>query len=609
MGIFDGFLSPEVQSLLGPQIGQGGLLGQPRRPDNGLLETIFGQGPGDPRGDAMAALGVGMMRGDFPSGIENANRALALGRERQLQDQRSQLGLLTTGLQLDSMLDTRKRQRGIRGDLERLYSQGGSQVPLGLLGASDGPAAPGAGAPADLSGLGSVARVGADVGATGAPAGPPSPSLPPGLPMVPQSRGSMPALQQPGMPQYSGASAGASSFGGPGSSPAASGGAQLGISGPGGALGDYRRAQLGADLSQRLIQEAQVYARWGDFERADKMYEQAAKWVPEVKEIGVSMMGDKPVQVITYKDGRQQVTDFSPTPKTHWLDTGGAVQPIDEYTLAQRGQAFPKTPTPADRIAAGNLDVSRKRLALDETTPQYMQTDSGLIALPKRPGGSGPIVGQPVSLPNGDPITTPKALTETQGKATTFAARMIDANKVIQDLQDKVAPNQVAQAGYRSDVPSWVPGGQIVGAGLTAANQTFNPAVTENAQRYRQAQENWVTANLRQESGAAISKDEMDKDVRKWFPQPGETQAVIAQKAASRRVAQEAMAAQAGPGAKQIPGILERAAEATAQPSGGSAALPLPRNPTAQTLTRGQVYTLPNGKSATWDGMQFRVAK
>jgi hypothetical protein len=608
MGIFDGFLSPEVQSLLGPQLGQGGLLGQPRRPDNGLLETIFGQGPGDPRGDAMAALGVGMMRGDFPSGIENANRAFTLGRERQLQDQRSQLGLLTTGMQLDSLLDARKRQRGIRGDLDKLYSQGGSQLPAGLLGASDGTGVPALSATGDIGGLGTVTGLGGDVGSVGDAPGPTPHAGSGALPMAPQPRRSLPAPQQAAMPALSGPST--SAFDGQGSSPpVASGGALPGVGGAAGAIGDYRRAQLGADLSQRLIQEAQVYARWGDYERADKMYEQAAKWVPEVKEIGVSMMGDKPVQVITYKDGRQQVTDFSPTPKTHWLDTGGAVQPIDEYTLAQRGQAFPKTPTPADRIAAGNLDVSRKRLALDETTPQYMQTDSGLIALPKRPGGPGPIVGQPVSLPNGDPITTPKSLTETQGKATTFAARMIDANKVIQDLQDKVAPNQVAQAGYRTDVPSWVPGGQIVGAGLTAANQTFNPAVTEDAQRYRQAQENWVTANLRQESGAAISKDEMDKDVRKWFPQPGETQAVIAQKAASRRVAQEAMAAQAGPGAKQIPGILERAAEATAQPSGGSAALPLPRNPTAQTLTRGQVYTLPNGKSATWDGMQFRVAK
>jgi hypothetical protein len=604
MGILDGILSPEVQSLLGPQFGQGGLLGQPRRPDNGLLETIFGQGPGDPRGDAMAALGVGLMRGDFPSGVENANRALALGRERQLQDQRSQLGLLTTGMQLDSLLDTRKRQRGIRGDLDKLYSQGG--LPSGLLGtASDGTsvAAP---TLVSVSGAGPVAGGAVDTGA-GVPAGS-SPSSPPGgLPMLPLPRGAMPTSQQGGPSAFSGAYGGAASLSGPGSSlPATS----TGAGGVAGALGDYRRAQLGADLSQRLIQEAQVYARWGDYERADKMYEQAAKWVPEVKDIGVSMMGDKPVQVITYKDGRQQVTDFSPTPKTHWLDTGGAIQPIDEYTLAQRGQAFQKTPTPADRIAAGNLDVSRKRLALDETSPQYMQTDSGLIALPKRPGGPGPIVGQPVTLPNGDPITTPKSLTETQGKATTFAARMIDANKVIQDLQDKVAPNQVAQAGYRSDVPNWVPGGQILGAGLTAANQTFNPAVTEDAQRYRQAQENWVTANLRQESGAAISKDEMDKDVRKWFPQPGETQAVIAQKAAARRVAQEAMAAQAGPGAKQIPGILERAAEATAQPSAGSkGALPLPPNPTAQTLTRGQVYTLPNGKPATWDGMQFRVAK
>jgi hypothetical protein len=37
-----------------------------------------------------------------------------------------------------------------------------------------------------------------------------------------------------------------------------------------------------------------------------------------------------------------------------------------------------------------------------------------------------------------------------------------------------------------------------------------------------------------------------------------------------------------------------------------AAAKPMPTNPTAQNLTKGQTYTLPNGAEAVWDGMKFK---
>jgi hypothetical protein len=49
----------------------------------------------------------------------------------------------------------------------------------------------------------------------------------------------------------------------------------------------------------------------------------------------------------------------------------------------------------------------------------------------------------------------------------------------------------------------------------------------------------------------------MDKDVRKWFPQPGDSKALIEQKARSRKVAERAMAVQAGPGALHINSIVQ----------------------------------------------------
>jgi hypothetical protein len=150
---------------------------------------------------------------------------------------------------------------------------------------------------------------------------------------------------------------------------------------------------------------------------------------------------------------------------------------------------------------------------------------------------------------------TPK-LNEGQGKATTFAARMADAESTIQALEGR----GISGTDMRT---------------LAAGSNYTNWLASPEGQDYRQAQENWVTANLRQESGAAIGKDEMDKDVRKFFPAPGDADSVKAQKARARAVAKEGMLVQAGPGAQQVPGILSRAGSAgSSAPAPATAGVP-----------------------------------
>ena len=84
-------------------------------------------------------------------------------------------------------------------------------------------------------------------------------------------------------------------------------------------------------------------------------------------------------------------------------------------------------------------------------------------------------------------------------------------------------------------IPDWM-GGQ-------AAQQSLTSSLRE---QYEQAQENWVTANLRKESGAVIGPEEMKKEIRKWFPVVGNSPEVIEQKRKSREVAEESMRRNAG---------------------------------------------------------------
>ena len=82
-----------------------------------------------------------------------------------------------------------------------------------------------------------------------------------------------------------------------------------------------------------------------------------------------------------------------------------------------------------------------------------------------------------------------------------------------------------------------------------------NTLMSGQGQLYRQAQEDWVRAKLRRESGAVIGDDEMAREILVYFPQPGDTPATIAQKAQSRRVAIDAMRQAAGRASATVPQI------------------------------------------------------
>lgn len=132
-GLLD-MLSPEVLGLLketsdaqpGGLLGAGGTWGTgfKRNPNEGLLDTVFGTNdPRDPRGQSMMALSLGLMRGNFADGLEGANKVFVDARDRAAKDRVAQLGLLKTGLELDGMLDARKKDRSISAAMQRLNEQ------------------------------------------------------------------------------------------------------------------------------------------------------------------------------------------------------------------------------------------------------------------------------------------------------------------------------------------------------------------------------------------------------------------------------------------------------------------------------------------------------
>lgn len=112
-----------------------------------------------------------------------------------------------------------------------------------------------------------------------------------------------------------------------------------------------------------------------------------------------------------------------------------------------------------------------------------------------------------------------KPLTEGQSKALLFGSRMQESGAILDEL---------AGQGTTKSVPgSRTPG---IGAAITALGGEKN-------QKLEQAKRDFINATLRRESGAVIAETEFDNAEKQYFPQIGDTPAVIAQKKRNREVA------------------------------------------------------------------------
>lgn len=183
--------------------------------------------------------------------------------------------------------------------------------------------------------------------------------------------------------------------------------------------------------------------------------------------------------------------------------------------------------------------------------------------------------GKPVTLtgPDGKTITVPEGQdpkkfrehvttatadaaagknTEVQAKAAQFATRMELAEKNLVGLED--------QAGGVSGAAQQIAGKTpVVGSAMQ----------TKEYQKYEQSKSAFITALLRQESGAAINKSEFERYEKELFPQPGDAKEVMDQKRELRRAAIMTMRQNAGPGSKPAATIPEAAPVAMAAPKVG----------------------------------------
>jgi hypothetical protein len=348
---------------------------------------------------------------------------------------------------------------------------------------------------------------------------------------------------------------------------------------------------------EQFMRAAQLYAA-SDPGKAEAYQKMAMSIKPREEVTGqpfeVTGADGKPVMVQQFKGGKIKTLEgFGPKREVVLQNVDGRIMAIDKNAL-KGGEVYGTGITPAEQkrlemdAARLGMDVERlkmerqrlgfeaRRLNISEQELQRgqyerMETSDGLVYVPKVPGL--PVI--PITGAGGEPLTGKSSFTEDQGKSAGFALRMDESKKLFKapvidpmtqqplvvdgktvTLEDAFGKPGRYQSIMRS-TPSF---------GLTTG--IANLTESSGRQQYRQAQENWVTANLRAESGAVIGTEEMEKEIKKYFPQVDDKPQVIEQKAKSRRSAELAMEVRGGPALKTI-----KKAQQQGQPTGGGGRL------------------------------------
>jgi hypothetical protein len=307
----------------------------------------------------------------------------------------------------------------------------------------------------------------------------------------------------------------------------------------------------------------------------------AASWV-------AAMYNDPDMAPIVQASGRtleQQVAAIPKDPKqfAQWkMQSSLGADKLVQFTTPDANTVANNATSAANNAATNATSRANNAATVAATVRGQDLTNARTreqVAAGKVPSGyrAGPD-GTLVAIPGGPADQSNKPPTEFQGKSAAFGARAEQADKILGSLEGKYSP--AAINSKNSVENTW-----LVGGALGAATNKF--ALNESDQQAEQAQRDFVNAVLRQESGAAIGPSEFDNARKQYFPQPGDSTAVIQQKAANRKLAIQGLQNNAGRAAFSAPSQASGAAVPAMNAKGWTLHVDAAGN---------KAYVAPNGK-------------
>lgn len=197
------------------------------------------------------------------------------------------------------------------------------------------------------------------------------------------------------------------------------------------------------------------------------------------------------------------------------------------------------------RVAQGNLGLRSQELEHSRSQPrgQFIETTDGFVLADPKSGAVRAVTG-----PDGKPLkgkAADRQMTDSQAKANLFGSRMKESDRILTEMEGKYSPMAVNAKMAAAEIPG-------IGG---AAGYAGNLMLSEKGQQAEQAQRDFINAVLRRESGAVISAPEFANGQKQYFPQPGDSPAVLAQKRRNRALAIRGMEAEVPGGFRSAPSL------------------------------------------------------
>jgi hypothetical protein len=206
-----------------------------------------------------------------------------------------------------------------------------------------------------------------------------------------------------------------------------------------------------------------------------------------------------------------------------------------DYEKSKKGFTYQDVNNAIIQFDASGKEVSRipkGRAPEGPVSFQAIETDQGLMAFNPRTMGMTPVLGA-----DGKPITKAGKPTEGETNAAGFASRMVAANAITSKLASGNVPKTVeAISGVIPLIGKAIP--EIIPEGIGG--------LSSERRQYLQAANNFIRANLRKESGAAIGVDEWTAEFINYFPQYNDDAQTIKQKEIFRNILTQNMVAAGG---------------------------------------------------------------
>jgi hypothetical protein len=147
-----------------------------------------------------------------------------------------------------------------------------------------------------------------------------------------------------------------------------------------------------------------------------------------------------------------------------------------------------------------------------------------------------------------DALNKAKALTQDQGKATSWLERMNQAEQIITAAPEHALTSTGSISGVGAAAIKSIP---ILGSS-NIGEAAQNAVVSKERQAVLTAEAAWVSGLLRSDTGAAYKDMEKDDIVRTFFPQPFDNSSTKTLKKNLRDGVRKAMEIRAGPGADTL---------------------------------------------------------